>query len=399
MRDDLQTDRPFEADPYRDYRAAGHVVAERGDQRFALIVGYDEVKRVARAWQDFTSDTPFEVPIPHERGVRSVRQLPIEIDPPAHGELRALVEDRFSRRAADDHEHVVERVVTAALDGLIDGEELRVVEDLALPVVNYGLAATLGLPADDVPRWISWGTHAFRPTADGAKAGNRDLDDYLDERVAEALDGQGVGMLADLAVARIDGRPLERDELLGFANLMFAGGRDTVIAGIVNAFVVLAHLPAALGWLREDDHNVRRAVEEVLRIQAPLNYIGRHATRAARAGGCPVAGGELVALGFAAANRDPDIFEDADRCHLDRWPNRHVAFGHGPHTCLGAHLARMEMRVTLRCLARVAERIELSADPAVRHLDIAGHPVLVGFDAVRVRTTPLQITDHQRGIP
>lgn len=387
MRADLATEQPFERDEYRKFRAVGHVVASRGEQHFPLVVGYDDVRRVARDWQRFTSDTPFEVPIPHEHDVRSVRQIPIELDPPAHRAFRALVEPRFSRNAIESHSPVVAQVVKPVLDAAIDRGRLDVARDLALPVVNHALAAVLGLPVEDVLTWLEWGAHVFNTTDDGSQTPNTRLDEYLDRVVDSALDGHDVGMFSELAAASVDGRPLTRDELLGFGNLLFAGGRDTVVAGIVNAFLTIAHIPAALDWLRDDELNVQSAVEEILRIQSPLGYIGRHTTEPVLLDDRSLPAGTLIGLGFAAANRDPAVFEDADRCRLDRQPNRHVAFGHGPHTCLGAQLARMEMRVTLQCLADTAARIEVVEEPRRRYQSIAGQSVLAGFDEVCVRVT------------
>jgi cytochrome P450 len=380
----IVTAEPFQADPYAPFRQAGHVRATRDGWDFTLAVNYDEVKRIARDWRTFTSDTPFEVPIPHEHDVRGVRQLPIEVDPPRHTVLRRLVEDAFSHEGVEAHAPVVADVVDRALAKAGLHRRLDVVSEIALPVVNHALAATLGLPIEDVSLWLTWGTHVFFPSGSAAKRSNEALDAYLERIVDDALDGSGGGIFADVARADVDGRRLTRDEVLGFANLMFAGGRDTVVGGIVNMFIAVAHLPAALAWVREHPRNARTAVEEILRIQAPLSYIGRHATEPATVGGSKVDHGDLVALGFGAANRDPSAFDDADSCRLDRRPNRHIAFGHGPHTCLGAHLARMEMRVTLERLAAVADAVEFVEPFTRRHLDVGGQQVVTGFDHVVV---------------
>lgn len=400
------TSRLFEHDPYSLFRDAGHIVTRRGEQVFPLIVNYDDVRQAAKDWQTFTSDTPFEVPIPHERNVRNVRQLPIESDPPEHALFRAMAGGTFGRDAIEAHAAFVGDVVEQLLVRALDRGTIDVVPDLALPTVNSALAAALGRPVEDAELWLSWGIHVFHPRGHGPKEVNAELDGYLEGVVDEARRGGDAGFFGQLADARFGTRSLTREEMLGFANLMFAGGRDTVVSAIATAFVVLADLPDALGWIRSDPANARSAVDEILRIRTPLPYIGRHATIGTRAGGCPVARGDLVALGFAAANRDPSAFENPDDCDLSRRPNRHIAFGYGPHTCLGAHLARMEVRVTLERTAALVDRIELSEPPELRYVDIAGHRVVTGFERVVAdiersqalhRNPRISTESHERG--
>lgn len=380
------TERLFPPDPYAAYRAAGHVIQHDGGLEFPLVVGYDELKRITRDWQTFTSDTPFEVPIPHEHHVRPVRQLPIETDPPLHTELRALTDDLFSREAVEHHAAVVADAVDEALDRGLAAGRLDVITDLALPTVNHALAAALGRPRDHVDTWLAWGTHVFAADT-GTKRGNTTLDGYLEDAVDSARPGDP-GFFGRLATAELHGRPLTRDERLGFANLVFAGGRDTVVTGITTSMYVLARQPGAFEFMAGSTDNIRSAIEEVLRIQTPLAYIGRHATTATTAGGCPVGPGALIGLGWAAANRDPAAFDGPDECRLDRRPNRHIAFGHGPHTCLGIHLARMELRVVLeRVVARIGA-VEVLEGPVSKTIDIAGQPVENGYDHLVVRLVP-----------
>lgn len=381
----------FDADPYAAFRADGHVVASAGGQRFVLAVNYDEVRRIARDWERFTSDTPFEVPIPHERDARTVRQLPIECDPPTHSTLRAIVDPLFSRRAVEQHAERVGDVVQTAVQRGIDNGRLDVIEDLAMPTVNVALGAVLGRPPEDVELWKRWGSHVFRGAPDGAKAANDELDSYLERVVDEARRDGDDGFFGRLATSHVDGRPLTRDEMIGFGNLIFAGGRDTVIAAIATSFVVLASAPGTLSWIRTDVGAARSAVEEILRILSPLPYIGRHTTQPSAVGDAHVGVGELVGLGFAAANRDPLVFEHPDDCVLGRRPNRHITFGHGPHTYLGANLARMELRVTLERTADLVDVVELVEAPTTRSLEIAGRQVATGFERVMVALEPRSV--------
>jgi cytochrome P450 len=335
-----------------------------GEQEFTLVCGYEMLRQVARDWTTFTSATPFRVPIPEESALRPVRQYPIETDPPEHGAYRRLVDRRFSRSAADSHRPAIAALVDRLLDEALGVGELHVVDRFAIPVVAHAIALTMGVP-HDAERLVSWGLHVFRDPVTHERRRNEDLDAYLAERVDAALGASGDDIVSDdifgddifseLARAELGGRRLTRDELLGYGYLVLAGGRDTVIASIAGGLWHLATHPAELAALRADPAAIPTAVEELLRYLSPLAHIGRTVAIDTELDGHAFRVGELVSLCFAAANHDPEVFDAPDECRLDRTPNRHVAFGHGPHTCLGAPLARMELQVVLeRFVATVA---------------------------------------------
>lgn len=377
----------FSDDVYAAFRDAGHAVVDVGLGEFPLFVGYDDVRAAARDWRRFTSDTPFEVPIPSEHGVRPVRQLPIETDPPDHTDYRAVTAVFFSRTAADAHARLIAGVVDPIVERALERGRLDVVAELALPVVNHGLAAALGRPPAEAERWLAWGIHVFHASS-GGKSVNEDLNEYLERAVDDALASPGDDFFGTLATATFRGRPLTRDEMLGFGNLVFAGGRDTVVQAIAAICWYFAAQPGEWKRLRREPTLVRPAVEEILRLSSPLPLIGRHATDACRHAGAEVGEGRLVALGFAAANRDPEVFEAPDECRIDRQPNRHITFGHGPHTCSGAHLARMEIRVTLERLLALTDGVELLEEPEFHRLSLAGAEVPYGLASVHVRPIP-----------
>lgn len=343
--------------------------ARAGDQDFTLVLGYDRVRRCARDWERYTSATPFRVPIPEESQLRPVQQLPIETDPPEHRMYRHLIEHRFSRGAADRIRPALAERVDQVLTDAIDRGELAVVHDLAIPIVTAAFAATIGRPAD-AERLASWGLHVFRDPETGRRRRNTDLDHYLADCVDEARSRPGDDLFGDLTHADLDGRRLTRDELLGYGYLVLAGGRDTVIVGIVGALWHLARHPDARRHLRIRPDDIATAVEEYLRYFSPLAYIGRTVTDHHDVGGHRFATGDLVGLGFAAANHDPGVFDRPDEVLLDRSPNRHVAFGYGPHTCIGAPLARMELQTVVERFVSVRD-VEIVTDadwsPPVHH--------------------------------
>lgn len=317
----------------------------------AVVVGHAALRRTARDWLHYTSATPFRVPIPEESALRPVRQYPIETDPPEHAAYRSAIADRFDRRSAETIRPHIVRLVEEALDRAVARGRSSVVEDLAIPVVSAGIAHTLGRP-DDAARIAAWGLHVFSDPATGERRRNDDLDRYLSDRVDAAMDDPGDDLFSDLARANVLGRSLTRDEMLGYGYLVLAGGRDTVISAIAGSVWYLASHQTERRTLADDEVDVTSAVEEFLRFFSPLGYIGRTVTEEHTADGRRLAAGELIALGFAAANHDAAVFDEPDQIRLDRSPNRHLAFGHGPHTCIGAPLARMQLAVVIGSFAR-----------------------------------------------
>lgn len=171
---------------------------------------------------------------------------------------------------------------------------------------------------------------------------------------------------------------------MGFANLTFAGGRDTVIHTISSIFAHFAAHPASLEFLREDPVRIVHASEEFFRWVSPLTHIGRVCPVATDVHGMKVPANGRISLGWAVANFDPTVFEKPVECKLARKPNPHVAFGFGAHLCLGAAHARLLVRTLLeRCVAKI-DRVEiLEAQPHIERE--AAYERSVGYDSLCVR--------------
>lgn len=353
------------------------------DKDIAMILRYADVRAAAKDWQTFSSNAPFRVPIPSEEDVRSVRQLPIETDPPKHSALRRIADPFFLRPRSPEMKQQVLELIERELAGALQGGELDAVRDFALPLQSRALAYLLNVDESEAEEWIGWGTHVFRDGADGAEKGSV-LEDYLNRRFDAAVQQPGDDFFAAMTRAQHEGKPLTREQMLGFANLAFAGGRDTIINCVVEILGYFAEHPDQLDHLRENPKLVRTASEEFVRIISPLTLIGRVCPEPTEVHGIPVDADERIALCWASANYDAEVFESPDEVRLDRMPNPHMGYGTGPHNCLGVHHARLVIRTLLQQLAERVGRLHVVE--SVPHIeDEATYRRRVGYDLLRVR--------------
>jgi len=378
---------PAFSDPFRDARQdPGVLRCPFHGEDITMLLRHEDVRRAAKDWQTFSSDAPFRVPIPSEEEVRSMRQLPIETNPPEHTEYRAIAEPFFQRAKTPEMIAQVEALIDAALTQALTRESIEVVHEFALPVQSRALTYLLNLPLSEAETWIGWGIHVFKVTGGEFKKGNL-LEDYLHAQFDRAEAHPGPDFFSALVQATFQGRRLTREECMGFANLAFAGGRDTIIHTIACALGYLAEKPDALEWLRADPKRITLASEELFRVFMPLTHIGRVCPRDTEVSGVTVAANERISLCWSSANLDAAAFPEPTEIRLDRKPNPHLSFGFGTHLCLGAPHARLILRTLLqKCVERVERLVLLQAEERVEHE--ARFDRVLGYDALRVRLTP-----------
>ena len=378
-------------DPFREKRRTEGVLGLPTDKEvIPMILRHEDVRRAAKDWKTFSSDAPFRVPIPSEEDVRTVRQLPIEVDPPDQTDYRKLVEPFFMRAKQPAFVARVEELTDRLLADALGRDSIEIVERFALPLQSKALAILLDVPESEADLFISWGIHVFH-VADGERGVHKGaaLERYLNEQFDRAAENPGDDFYGLLTKASFRGRPLTREEMLGFANLMFAGGRDTVIHSVACAIGYLAEHPEALEFLRADPDRIVHASEEFFRAYMPLTHIGRVCPVDTDVHGMQVKAGDRATLCWASANLDEEVFEAADEVRLDRKPNPHVSFGFGAHLCLGAAHARTVMRVLLGLLCRRVSRVELiSKCDRVEHT--SAYDRQLGYESLVVRMHPLK---------
>lgn len=349
----------------------------------AMLLQHGDVRAAAKDWKTYSSDAPFRVPIPSEEQVRSIRQLPIESDPPEHTEWRAIVQPFFDQAKEAAYIEKVEALVSDLVDQAIDGSPFEAVGDFALPLQSRALTYLLRLPEREADTWIGWGVHVFREQGGEFKKGIV-LEDYLNGQLDRAEKEPGDDFFSALTQARFRGRALTRDEMLGFGNLTFAGGRDTIIHNVSSILAYFADHPDALHYLREDPKRIIHASEEFFRVFMPLTQIGRVCPVTTDVHGTQVGAGQRIGLGWAAANLDPEAFDQPTAIRLDRKPNPHLSFGFGKHLCLGAPHARLIVRSLLQVLSEKVASIDvLEAVPNVE--SETAYTREIGFESLRLR--------------
>ena len=369
-------------DPFKEARAKCPVMhTEFQGEKVPMILRLKDVRDAARDWETYSSDAPMRVPFPSEEDVRTVRQYPLEVDPPEHGDYRKLVEPFFLRPKQPEMKAKITALIGRLVDDAIERGSTEIVREFAIPLQSHALTYLLNVDEKEAETWIGWGVHVFKE-GDGKSKGSF-MEDYCQQMFERAEANPGDDFFSALNAAEFQGRKLSLEEKLGYANIAFAGGRDTIIHAVANTIAHFGGNPSDLDYVRKNPDKIVTAGEEMFRAYMPLTHIGRVCPRDTDVHGVAVKAGERVSLGWASANRDAEAFVDPDDVKMDRKPNPHISFGYGPHLCLGAHHARAIMRQLIKTLTeRVAEiRILESEDNVEREVD---YDRKVGYHTLQV---------------
>ena len=300
----------------------------------------------------------------------SLGALMTQRDEPDHTRLRALVQKAFYRTSVEQWKDAVEGRIRALLAPAVARGQMDFVWDFAVPLPVLVISELVGIPTADreqVKRWCDdyalvavnfYANISSEQLARGLQAA-KDFRAYLQVQAEECQRRPRQDLLSALVLAEHDGHHLTIDELLANAILLLNAGNETTCNLLGNGLYALLQHPDQLQRLREDPSAIPTAVEECLRYDSPVQFMGRIAAADAECAGTLIKRGQLVLTVLAAANRDPAHFPDPDRFDASRQPNFHVAFGHGHHHCVGAELARLEGRLAFTILLTELKVLEL----------------------------------------
>jgi len=350
-----------------------------------LVTGYDEARDVlagdAAVWSNDLGQFVSQEGRAAEEQIGGLGMT----DPPLHTQLRKYLTPEFTMRRLARLQPGIEAIVQARLDAMAAaGPEVDLVEEFAFAVPFDVICDLLGLPVEDRARFLELGVARFDLSGGGAGAfgAAAHTRDFLINAVREQRANPGDGLIG--ALLQEYGDELDDVTLGGIADGVFLGGYETSASMLALGTYLIATTPKAGEMLRSDPESVDKVVEELLRHLAVVQLAFlRFAKRDVVVGGVTINEGDAVGVSLLAANRDPRLGPDLDTFDPTRDPVRHLSFGWGMHRCVGAELARMELRTALRMLAERYPDLSMAAD--IGDLDFRKLSAVYGVEALPVR--------------
>lgn len=383
------------ADPVGSYRALRQeapVAWSEAHGGFWVISGYDSLFDAARDDATFSSarnsygGEGLSVVIPK---TPLHHHIPIEIDPPDFRKYRKIINLITSPAAAERMSDVILDYTTRFIDDVIEAGECDFSSVIGVPAAVT--IAWLGLPVQDWRRYAA-AHHALLAAEPGSaeyvRAATVELPS-LSRQMAEVIAARHKephdDVISFLVHQEIDGVPISEDDVFSMVELLIAGGTGTTASLVGQTLVWLHEHQEARRQLIDHPELLSRAVEEFLRCFSPTQALARTVTTGVEFHSCPMRQGDRVLLSWASANRDPAVFDDPDTVDIERWPNRHTAFGLGIHRCAGAHIARILARTLL---GQILERMPDYVIDTERLEPYLRQGVNTGWRKIPARFTP-----------
>ena len=349
---------------------------------FWHLLEYDAVVEAARDYQRFTTSQGLLIP---QTGA-TVRIVPPELEPPEHTTYRKMLMSYFSAGAVQDYEPMVTDIVTRILGSFAGTGSADLADDFAKQIPPLVITGVFGIQPELCEEMRILGGKFLETQILDDVDKRRDaavaLESWIQDRIDERLGGPNIDTLARIVNSEVDGAPIPSERILGMIQVLIMAGHETTIHSIASMLYRVATTPGVRDRLLADRSLVRRAVDESLRMDSPVMYLGRTVTQDTEFRGQAMVKDEKLALLYAAANRDPRRFSDPDMFDLDRDARSHLAFGSGRHRCLGEHLAVLEMEVALNLVLDVIPDYRLAPGRDVQWCSGGVSCGVVSFPAV-----------------
>jgi cytochrome P450 len=338
-----------------------HWHPERDGAGFWAVTRHRDVLHVSRnapLFSSYLGGTMIEDP--QDVDLMGVRMMMLNMDPPGHTKLRALVNKGFTPRMVEALRQRIDELALAIVDRALERREFDFVADVAGELPSYVIAELMGIPLEDGRELyrLTERMHTTTPTEEARVSGRNAVADmlgYSAQLRGRKRERPGSDIASTLLAAELDGEKLSDLEFDMFFLLLINAGGDTTRNLVGGGMLALLEHPSEQARLRADPGLLASAIEEMLRFLSPVIHMRRTASADTEIGGQPIRSGDKVVLWYGSANRDPEAFVEPDRFDIGRSPNDHLAFGGGGvHYCLGANLARVEIRALF---ARILERM------------------------------------------
>ncbi len=352
---------------------------EKDDSGFWSITRYQDVVEANHRWDEFSSKNGIRLEEMDHDEIEARRTM-MELDPPQHTRLRRLVNRGFTRQTVETFEEPIRNLAIEIIERALSKNEFDFVDDVARILPMRMLGRLLGVPDEDGELLVDLGdqllsnsdpeytdhvvdkvdTEEFRLIPFRSPAG-LEVFKYAQNAASERRNSQHQDLITRLLEPTNDGQPLTDLEFNNFFTLLVAAGNDTTRYSLTEGLRALVEHPDEMQKLRDDPKLIESAVEEILRWTTVTTHFRRTAASDLELSGQEIREGQKVVLWWISANYDERKFEDPYKFDICRHPNDHVTFGrNGPHLCLGAWLARMEIRVTIQELLKRTSKIEIT---------------------------------------
>ena len=349
---------------YAEMRQSNPVYFDPRRKNYNIFL-YDDVQRVLSEYTTFSSQFTGDQ---GGGGGEPFSASMISTDPPKHRKLRTLVSQAFTPRAVEALAPRIQSIVDSHLDAALGEGQMDVIENLGYPLPVIVIAELLGVPAEDRAKFKKWSDIVVSLADLGGEidyeAFNNqavmEMSAYFFNMIEQRRVNPGDDLISGLLQAEVDNERLSVIELLGFCALLLVAGNETTTNLIGNAMLTFVENPDAWEKLRQQPELLQPAIEEVLRFRSPVQSMFRVTKEEAIVAGTTIPANQPLVAWIGSANHDENQFPEPEKLDIERKPNRHLAFGHGIHYCLGAPLARLEASIALRGMLERFSTIQLA---------------------------------------